>query len=184
MIDKKQASEYLELRLSEALAEIEELERALQEVKLIADSSRILLYHERTRGGVVGEPVPERAIRLLTQPIPTSLIEIAKQNGGEISVDEAVDRLVEAGVCPSKAQARSNVHSALSRLSRPGKAFIRLGRSRYRLRDHSEPTSTPGDVERSRYGDVRPYPPPPAPPPPVQHGFAHGVSQPPVGLIA
>lgn len=133
MFVQHQACEYLEARLSEAMSEVERLELALQEAKRLADSARIMLHHERMRTGDAAQ-VPNRALPLLNKSIPSSLVDMAMLNGGAILVDDAADRFFEAGVCLTKQQARDNVHSALSRLTKRNGTFIKIGRSHYRLR--------------------------------------------------
>ena len=54
---------------------------------------------------------------------------LAAQNHGEIMVEAAVEALVSAGVSPTRAHARTTVHSTLSRSN----DFVKVGRSHYRL---------------------------------------------------
>ena len=131
MFDQSQACQYLEVRVSEATADVERLEAALHEAKRRLDAARTLLHYEQVCDSGTGR-VPSPGSPLLNQSIPSSLVEMAMLNGGEISVADAVTRFVAAGVCFTEAQARDNVHSALSRMSRKG-TFVRIGRSRYKL---------------------------------------------------
>ena len=120
------------LLFSQAQADLEHHEAEVERIKTLLAALRMTDAYAKEVSGEPAEPLGLSAVQMLNQSIHQTLKDFAGHDHGEVTVGEAVDMLVGAGVSPTRAHARTTVHSTLSR----SKDFVRVGKSRYRLRDY------------------------------------------------
>ena len=120
----------IERLFERAQAELEQHEAEVERIKAVMASLRMTDAYAKEVSGEPAELLGLSPVQMLNQSIHQTLKDIAAHDHGEVTVGEAVEMLVNAGVSPTRAHARTTVHSTLAR----SKDFVRVGKSRYRLR--------------------------------------------------